>query len=98
MRIPRLQPSVEFCHHEAKLVNLVTAVQPLTTRASFRHDLAVAVLPAAKRLGGHAQHPGDGPDAVHTVAPHAGHPHTIPQRTANEERLQIVLQLTVTNE
>ena len=65
--IARLHPALDLVEDEAQLVDLVSAVEALTSCASFGDDLGVAVFPAAKRLGRYAQHLGDRADAVHAV-------------------------------
>ena len=68
MSIPRLHAAIEFLQNESELVDLLTGVETLAADASFGDDLAVAILPAAEGLCGHAQHFDDRPNAVDAVA------------------------------
>ena len=67
VRVGRLHAQLYLIPDEAELIHLVTAVEPLPTAASGRHDLLIAILPGAQRLRRYAKHPRYCSDAVNAV-------------------------------
>jgi hypothetical protein len=68
MSIGRRHPPVELCDDERQLIDLVPAVEALPAGRTLRHDLAVALLPAAECLSWNAKHLGHRSDAVYPLA------------------------------
>ncbi len=64
MGVGRLQTHLDLFLDEPQLLDVITAVDPLTAIASGRNDQLVTVLPRAQGLRGNAKHLGHRADAV----------------------------------